>query len=256
MRVETLKNVPAGMISCPDKRSLFSEVERRLKKPEGFSLATLNLDHIVKLRRDPMFRAAYDAQDLVVADGNPIVWLCRLAGKPVELIPGSELVIPLAEIAARNEVAVALLGSREEVLAVAARELEAKCPGLPIVAQIAPAMGYDPDGDEAASHLATIASTDAGLCFLALGAPKQELLAARGRKLAPDVGFVSIGAGLDFLSGHQRRAPTWVQKLALEWLWRAGSDPRRLMGRYVACAMILPRLVRDARVARRKGRTI
>ena len=58
------------------------------------------------------------------------------------------------------------------------------------------------------------------MALLALGAPRQEIFAARCRELLPDIGFVSVGAGLDFIAGHQRRAPIWLQRLALEWLWR------------------------------------
>ncbi|MBP9183826.1 MAG: WecB/TagA/CpsF family glycosyltransferase, partial [Fuscovulum sp.] len=79
-----------------------------------------------------------------------------------------------------------------------------------------------------------------GLCLVALGAPRQERLAALGRQLAPAVGFASVGAGVDFLAGHQRRAPPWVRAIAMEWLWRALSAPRRLVPRYAACAAILP----------------
>lgn len=244
---------PADRINVPGWAHLLDEVETRLQREQGFALATLNLDHIVKLVRDPQFMAAYDAQDLVVADGNPIVWLRRLAGQPVELIPGSELIAPLAAMAARNDVPVALLGSRKEVLDTAARQLEATHPGLRVVARIAPPMGYDPDGEAAAADLAEIARTRAGLCFLALGAPKQERLAARGRDLAPRTGFVSVGAGLDFIAGHQRRAPRWVQRLAMEWLWRMASNPRRLAGRYAACALTLPGLMVRSYAAGRYG---
>ncbi len=87
---------------------------------EGFALATLNLDHLVKLRASGAFRRAYGAQDLVVADGNPIVWLSRLAGRKVELVPGgSDMVLPLAEVAADEGVRVALVGSTEESLVAA-----------------------------------------------------------------------------------------------------------------------------------------
>ena len=67
----------------------------------------------------------------------------------------------------------------------------------------------------------------------------------RGRELAPQVGFASIGAGLDFLSGHQIRAPRIMRALALEWLWRALSSPRRLIPRFVKCFAILPGLALD-----------
>ncbi len=101
-------------------------------------------------------------------------------------------------------------------------------------------MGFDPQGQDARAMLAMVQALGPGLCLVALGAPKQERLAALGRQLAPEVGFASVGAGVDFIAGTQRRAPVWVRAMALEWLWRALSAPRRLVPRYAACAAILP----------------
>lgn len=239
-------------VNVPDRAALLDVVAARLTARQGFALATVNLDHLVKLAGSPAFRTAYAAQDLVVADGNPIVWLSRLAGRPVQLVPGSDLVVPLAQLAARHKVAIALLGSTPEALDAAAARLQAEAPGLRIACRLSPAMGLDPESAEAGAMLAEIADCGARLCFLALGAPKQETLAARGRRLAPEVGFVSVGAGLDFLAGTQRRAPQWMRALALEWLWRLASQPGRLARRYAACAAILPSEAMRA-LALRKG---
>jgi exopolysaccharide biosynthesis WecB/TagA/CpsF family protein len=227
-------------INTPDRAALLEAVRGRLRAGEGFALATLNLDHLVKLRRDPAFAAAYAAQDLVVADGNPIVWLSRLARRPVALVPGSELVVPLARVAAEEGAPVALVGSTAPALEAAGAVLKRAAPGLEIAAQIAPPMGFDPEGATAEALLSEVRQSGARLVFLALGAPRQERLAARGRALAPGIGFASIGAGLDFLAGTQRRAPRWVRALALEWLWRMLSNPLRLAPRYARCAAILP----------------
>jgi N-acetylglucosaminyldiphosphoundecaprenol N-acetyl-beta-D-mannosaminyltransferase len=227
-------------VSVPSRAVLMAEVSRRFAAGDGFALATINLDHLVKLRRDPVFAAAYAAQDLVVADGNPIVWLSRLARRPVELVPGSDLIVPLAQAAAASCVKVALLGSTEPALAAAAQALQARVPGLEVAACLAPPMGFDPDGPGADAMLEQVRASGAGLVFLALGAPKQERLAARGRVALPGVGFASIGAGLDFLAGSQVRAPDWVRAIAMEWLWRMLSNPRRLARRYAECALILP----------------
>lgn len=245
-------NGTAITVNTPNAAALLAAVRQRLAAGQGFALATINLDHLVKLRADPAFRAAYAAQDLVVADGNPIVWLSRLARRPVDLVPGSTMVIPLARIAAATGRKVALLGATEPALQAAAARLQAEIPGLQIALQIAPPMGFDPQGAAAGAMLAQLQSEGIGLCFLALGAPKQELLAARGRDLAPDVGFACIGAGLDFLAGTQNRAPEWVQRIAMEWLWRMASNPRRLLPRYAACARLLPG---QALCALRQGRT-
>ncbi|MDT8857329.1 WecB/TagA/CpsF family glycosyltransferase [Paracoccaceae bacterium Fryx2] len=227
-------------VNLPDRAALESVVAARLSARQGFALATINLDHLVKLARSDRFRRAYAAQDLVVADGNPIIWLSRLAGRPVALVPGSDMVVPLARLAVRGGVAVALVGSTPDALHAAAQRLQTLVPGLRIVLTLSPPFGFDPEGPAAEAIMAEVVAAGAGLCLLALGAPKQELFAARARIIAPHVGFVSIGAGLDFLAGRQRRAPVWMRRLALEWLWRLALDPARLLPRYAACAAVIP----------------
>jgi N-acetylglucosaminyldiphosphoundecaprenol N-acetyl-beta-D-mannosaminyltransferase len=233
-------------VNIPDKATALSTVAKRLAARQGFALATINLDHLVKLRANPTFRAAYAAQDFIVADGNPIVWLSRLARKPVHLVPGSELVLPLARLAAEAGVGIALIGSTDAALEAAAAHLMQAIPNLIVTMRHAPPMGFDPESPEAASIFHEMSARNVGLCFVALSAPKQEIFAARGRSLAPEIGFASIGAGLDFLSGDQTRAPVWVRKIAMEWLWRALSSPRRLIPRYAACFAILPSEVKNA----------
>ena len=229
-------------VNVPDKAALMEQVATHFSERRGFALATINLDHLVKLRTSPSFREAYGAQDMVIADGNPIVWLSRLAQRPVALAPGSDLVVPLARLAAEHGIKVALLGATEAVLEAAAGVLKREIPGLEIAACLAPSQNFDPEGEEAGQLLDALARSGAGLTLLALGAPRQETFAARGRRAVPGMGFVSIGAGLDFLAGSQTRAPAWVRRLALEWLWRMLSNPRRLAGRYLQCALLMPRL--------------
>ena len=241
-----------GLVRVPSEAALLAAMTGCLERGEGFAVATLNLDHVVKLRRDARFRRAYAAQTHVVADGNPIVWLAHLAGRrEVRLVPGSELIHPVAALAARMGVPVALLGSTEPALQVAAARLEAAHPGLRVVSCIAPPMGFDPDGALADALLDRVAASGARIVLLALGAPKQEVLAARGLARHPALGFLSIGAGLDFIAGNQKRAPVWVRRIAMEWFWRMATNPRRLARRYLDCALVLPGL---ALAARRAGR--
>ena len=226
--------------------SLETQVREKLARKQGFSLATINLDHLVKMDRDSGFYTAYCKHDFVVADGNPIIWTSRLAKQPVDLLPGSDLGLPLCEWAASEGRSIALLGSTEAALSEAANALVTKVAGLDVACMIAPPFGFDPNSDDAAEILKTVEASGASLCFLALGAPKQELLAARGAEFAPSVGFASIGAGLDFLAGTQTRAPKWVRALAIEWVWRLLLNPKRLWRRYFDSGMIMPRLVLQA----------
>ena len=238
-------------VNMPARETLLNEIRERLVNGSGFALATVNLDHLVKLKDDAAFGEAYAAHDFVVADGNPVVWLSRLAGNPVDLVPGSDLVAPLAKLAAETDTPVALFGSSQDALDQAAARLVADTPGLRIVARLAPSNAFDPAGSEADAMIDALAASGARLTFVALGAPKQEVFAARARTRLAGMGFASIGAGLDFIAGRQNRAPKWMQRAALEWLWRMAGDPRRLARRYAQCAMILPQLA--LRALRERG---
>lgn len=229
-------------ITTPTRAALLSDLETRLTEGRGFAVATVNLDHMVKLQSSESFRAAYSRQSHVVADGNPVVWLARLSGRPVELVPGSELVEPVSALAGRLGVPIGFFGATEEALEGAAATLQARCPGLEVASRISPAYGFDPEGPVADAHIEEMAGLPARLWFLALGAPKQEVFAARAFERHPHLGFLSVGAGLDFLAGTQNRAPEAVQRMAGEWVWRMMRNPRRLGPRYARCMAVLPGL--------------
>ncbi len=238
-------------ITCKDQETLLQEVRHRLTLRQGFTLATLNVDHLEKLRRDGDFRHAYAAHDLVVADGNPIVWLSRIARHPVGLAPGSELVEPLARIAAETDASVALVAGSDAAARDAAAHLKRIVPTLEVVLQSSPGFPFDPVGAEAGTLVEAIRDSGARLCFLGVGAPRQERFAAFAASMLPQVGFASVGAGLDFLAGLQRRAPAVVRRARMEWLWRALSSPRRLGPRYLKGATILPGHLLYALIQRR-----
>lgn len=230
------------VVTVSDQTSLMSDLSNKLIKKQGFSVATLNLDHTVKLRNDPVFEAAYAAHSHVTADGRPVVWLSGLAGQPISLVAGSELIDPLMAQAAKSGVPVGFFGASQAALDGAAAELTRRYPELNIVYHISPPMGFDPTGAVADEAIREIGASGAQVVLLALGAPKQEIFAARAQAALPQTGFVSIGAGLDFLAGTQKRAPRWARLVAAEWLWRLLQNPRRMAGRYAACFAILPRL--------------
>jgi exopolysaccharide biosynthesis WecB/TagA/CpsF family protein len=209
------------------------------RRAESFDIFTLNLDHMLKLRRDEKFRMAYKNADMVSADGWPIIWLARLKGARISRATGADMVVPLCAEAAQENVPVALFGSSDESLRAAAAHLRQQAPGLSIVFIKSPPMGFEPGSPEAEQELKRIEASGARLCFLALGAPKQELLAARARTMGIKCGFVCIGAALDFLAGSQKRAPQWMRRAGLEWFYRLASNPRRLAARYAGSALIL-----------------
>ncbi len=213
------------------------------REAQPFNVFTLNLDHLVKLRTSAAFRSAYSNATFVTADGAPVARLARRQSPAIERTTGADLVLPLAAAAAAANLPVYLFGTSPEALAEAGRELSDYCDGtLSIAGSSAPPMTFDPESAEADAEIDRIAATGARLCFVALGAPKQELFAARAVARRVPVGFVCIGAGLDFLAGEQVRAPRVMQSAGIEWLWRLALNPRRLAARYASCAMLLARI--------------
>jgi exopolysaccharide biosynthesis WecB/TagA/CpsF family protein len=220
-----------------------STIVTAAEKGHGFCVFTLNLDHCNKLRSDPKFSAAYKRARFVTADGFPIVLLGRLNRVPVRRTTGADLLEPLCGQASQRRMPVFLLGPSTAVISGASKELRHRVGELDIVGTYAPGPNFDPESPDADMAIERIRRSGARLCFVALGAPRQEIFAARCLERVPGVGFVCVGAALDFLAGTQIRAPRFFQNNGLEWLWRLSSNPQRLAARYLRCAAVLPRLV-------------
>jgi exopolysaccharide biosynthesis WecB/TagA/CpsF family protein len=239
-RPPALATVDGWPINVADQRQAVAEIIAAAKGGESFAAFTLNLDHIVKLRRERRFREAYDKARFITADGAPVAWLASQQGTRIERTTGADLLVPLAQAAAREGVPIYLFGTTAGVLARAGLELAQRTDfALDIAGTAAPERGFNPEGPAADAALARIAASGARLCFVALGAPKQEILAAKAVEKGIGVGFVCIGAALDFLVGAQLRAPKVMQTYGLEWLWRLATNPGRLAGRYASCALVL-----------------
>lgn len=209
---------------------------------EGYAFAPLNLDLLVKLRSDPVFAEAMRKSRYVIADGWPIAMLGRRQNPTIQRHTGADLIVPLCEACARNALPVYLFGTSREVLAAVTAELTRRVPGLVVAGSESPPLGFDPRSPIADAAIDRISASGARMCFLALGAPKQEILAARALDRGLDVGFICVGAGLDFIAGTQVRAPSLMRNHGMEWLWRLITNPKRLGMRYAICALLLARL--------------
>ena len=214
-------------------------------------VVTPNVDHIVMLQTNDDFRQAYGQADLVLADGWPVVWASRKLGHPLPgLVPGSDLVPALFRSASQLPTAtnaqplrVFLLGAAPGVAARAARRIENDWPGIKVVGEHSPPLGFEHDVAQTACILNRIADARPDLLVVGLGAPKQELWVSRHRERIGAGVALCVGATIDFLAGQRRRAPLWIRRIKLEWLHRMLSEPRRLFRRYARGACVFPRLV-------------
>lgn len=187
-------------------------------------VVTLNPELLMRARRDPRFRALILAADLVVADGMGIVWAARLLGDPLPgRVAGVDLMTALADRAARDGTRLFLLGSAPGVAEAAAAALRQRFPRL-LVAGVYAGSPRPVDEEEAVRR---IRAARAELVFVAYGAPAQEEWIARTRGRLGAVAAIGVGGAFDFLSGRVPRAPRWMRRGGVEWLYRLAREPWR-----------------------------
>ncbi|MDR7433906.1 MAG: WecB/TagA/CpsF family glycosyltransferase [Armatimonadota bacterium] len=222
-----------------------ARIEQFIQDGSPHHVVTADASAILRAYEDPRFREILGNASLVVPDGIGVVWAARLFGRHVpERVPGVELVERLCALSAEKGYTVFLLGAAPGVAEEAARVLSTRYPGLRVVGTH---HGYfRPEEEE--GILARIQGNRPHLLFVALGVPAQEAWIARHRDILGVPVSIGVGGSFDVLSGRLRRAPRWMQRLGLEWLFRLLQEPwrwRRILA--------LPRfvwLVAKARVSR------
>ena len=213
---------------------------RPAEAPFGY-VVTPNADHLVRISRDPRLRAIYRDHALCVLDSRVVFGLGRLLGLLVPpVVTGSDLTAHLLAHHLRPDERITIVGLSPAWLAALVLRY-----GLAPPAHFNPKMGFDADPDAFDAAVAFVQQNPARFVFLAVGSPRQEFLAAaiKARGGATGTGLC-IGASLEFLAGARVRAPRFVRRMGLEWLFRLACDPRRLFRRYlidspVAIALLL-----------------
>ncbi len=216
-------------------------VEEAIASGDTHQVATANVDFLSHAKKDSHLTRILRECSLVLADGMPIVWASRLMGKPLkQRVTGVDLVPLLAQASAERGYSIYLLGADPGVMARAVAELRRQYPGINLVGCDSPKTATLEAMDHE-SILGRIEAAKPDILLVAFGNPKQErwLYMHRDRLRVP----VSIGIGgtLDLLAGRLRRAPLWMQRSGLEWLYRASQEPLRLFPRYFRNAMTLLR---------------
>jgi len=209
-----------------------AEIDRIVFERTPRYIVTANLDFAAQASRDvELQRILLDAH-LVLCDGTPLVWTSRWLKAPLrERVAGSDLTPRLAAHAAERGYRLFFLGSNEAILAQAKAKLEAEYPGLNICGVYAPpyARLLDLDCAVIAEH---IRAARPDILLVALGAPKQEKWISMHYRDLQVPCSIGIGASLDFVAGKYSRAPVWMQRSGLEWVYRLIQEPRRLLSRY------------------------
>ncbi|WP_246114484.1 WecB/TagA/CpsF family glycosyltransferase [Rubripirellula tenax] len=200
---------------------------------------TANLNYaMLNHRRDEMKPITREA-DLILADGQPIVWRSRLNDEPLpERVAGSEMIYRLAQRAGEKGWGIYFLGGAPGVAATCAERLSTMYPGLRIAGVESPPFRKLSDEEQAAQD-ARIKESGAAILLVAFGQPKgEQWIHENYRRLGVPVS-IQLGASFDFIAGTAKRAPEAWQRFGMEWAYRMLSDPKRLVPRYAANASFL-----------------
>jgi len=204
-------------------------------------ISTVNNEFIVEAQKNRKFAETLNNSSLNVPDSTGIVWAIRKIYKQkIKRIPGADLFEYICKMSAQKKYRIFLLGGREGVARAAKENLQKRYRGIHIVGGI-DSVKIDPaKADD--SLISKINETKPNVLFVALGAPKQELWIEENFGRVQANLFIGIGGTLDFVSGRIKRAPLWIRKIGLEWLFRLFIEPKRIK-RIVNAVIVFPYLI-------------
>jgi N-acetylglucosaminyldiphosphoundecaprenol N-acetyl-beta-D-mannosaminyltransferase len=198
----------------------------------GGYVCLCNVHVLTAALHDVRLRTALSGAEIRFPDGEPVAWLLRRLGSTrARRIGGPDLFSRVVDEGRGTGTRHFFVGSTEENLGRLSRVLVDRYPGAEVVGRHAPPYARELEVGDAL--IEEIRATRAQVVWVGLGAPKQELWMARAAPRLAGATLVGVGAAFDFLGGTKRRAPAWMQRSGLEWLFRLASEPRRLASRYV-----------------------
>lgn len=200
-----------------------------------------NVHTVVMGEKDPAFRSVTNSATLATADGVPLVWASKVLGKrPIHgRASGPDIMRAFFTESKTSGLRHFLFGSTPEVLSALGRNLSAFPLGKGVVGAYSPPFRAvvrprAPVTEEELQECERINCSGADVVWVSLGAPKQEIWMSRMRPHLKAKVLIGVGAAFDFLSGNVSRAPVWMQRVGLEWLYRLVQQPSRLFWRYAS----------------------
>lgn len=205
--------------------------DRAIAERRSLSLGMVNVAKLVNSRKDRLLYKSVATSDVVVADGQGVVLLSRLAGKPLpERVAGIDVMAALMELADSKRYRIFFLGARPDVVDAVVERARGLYPGLIIAGQRDGYFDLETQAEEVAYQ---VAESRADILFVAITAPKKEFFIDRWKGVMEVPVCHGVGGSFDVFAGHTKRAPVWMQRAGLEWLYRVLQEPRRMWKRYL-----------------------
>jgi exopolysaccharide biosynthesis WecB/TagA/CpsF family protein len=209
----------------------FLSVARSFARERYGYVVTPNVDHLIRFHDDPAFRSRYADADYILLDSQFLSHVFRLyKNRRIRVCTGSDLTARLFEKVIESNDQIVLIGGTDAQARMLAERYK-----LQGIRHYNPPMNFVKDPEEIDACVRFVeANSPFRFCFLAVGAPQQELLAQLLKTRGNAKGMaLCIGASVNFLTGDEARAPLWMQRSGFEWLFRLMNDPKRLAKRYL-----------------------
>jgi N-acetylglucosaminyldiphosphoundecaprenol N-acetyl-beta-D-mannosaminyltransferase len=217
----SILGVPVHDITTEETLTL---IEQFVREGVPRQICTVNPEFIMTAQRDAEFKQILQHSALNLPDGIGVVWAAKRLGHPLrERVAGSDLVGMMADRAQKTGWRIFLLGAAEGIAEQAAIILRERYPHTSIVG----AYAGSPRPEDETDIAARIRSSGTNVLLVAYGAPKQDKWIARNIERTGVSVAMGIGGSLDFIVGTQKRAPHWMQRLGMEWLYRLIREPWR-----------------------------
>ncbi|AQQ01606.1 glycosyltransferase [Pseudoalteromonas aliena] len=229
-RIEFLK-APMDIATMQETVSF---IENRIEKKEFLQHVVVNVAKIVNMQKDPTLADSVKACDLINIDGMGVVFGARFLGHDVpERVAGVDLFHELLAMSAKRDFPVFLLGATEEVVSKTVEVVKAQNPDLTIAGYHDGYFFGNKEGEDEEAVVTKIRESGAKLLFVAITSPKKENFINKWQdKLGVDF-VMGVGGTFDVVAGKVKRAPLWMQKAGLEWLYRVMQEPGRMWKRYL-----------------------
>ncbi|EWS97301.1 UDP-N-acetyl-D-mannosamine transferase [Pseudoalteromonas sp. SCSIO_11900] len=209
-------------------------IESRIEQKQFLQHVVVNVAKIVNMQKDPVLAQSVKACEVINIDGMGVVFGARFLGHHVpERVAGVDLFHELLAMSAKRDFPVFLLGATEEVVSKTVEVVKAQNPNLNIAGYHDGYFFGNKEGDDEEAVVNKIRESGAKLLFVAITSPKKENFINKWQdKLGVDF-VMGVGGTFDVVAGKVKRAPQWMQKAGLEWLYRVLQEPRRMWKRYL-----------------------
>lgn len=206
-------------------------IDNSISNKKPISHIVVNAAKIVSMHQDDQLRESVVSADLINADGQAIVWASKILNKKLkERVAGIDLMQSLVKLSHKRSYKIFFFGATEEVVSTVV-EKYSKIYSDDIIAGYR--NGYFKK-DEEIDIAQQISRSGADILFVAISSPTKENFLFENREILKNVGFtMGVGGSFDVVSGKVKRAPIWMQKSGLEWLYRVIQEPKRMWKRYL-----------------------